>query len=365
MKIRTDFVTNSSSVSTVEIVIDNPMLLEILQRYKDMGAFGEHTKFRIGEFISDTKVSVINKPAFHFCEDLYGEGWATVTSSPKTLDEVLGEIIAIISDSTEINIELLAQMKEELRQKEEEIEKNYAIVYWANLQEGDEPQVVGGKFTFDTNNGEIYHSYSSAEVIIDNPVLLEILQKYMDLGTFFPDPDYSIGNYENYELNSRSSFEEIIKTPALSVGLSEYSGSWGIAPAPTSLKDVIKSILKSLELGEEVNKKGLYKQLKAELKERHDEINAAYKYVTWKSQDLLSQDFYKDGYHGYINYSDEHSFDPIKGEEYHRIRKAGPGWDKSVDEGIIFGEQHIVNGKVLIDFGYENKGGYEGEEYDE
>lgn len=355
MKIRTDFVTNSSSVSTAEIVIDNPMLLEILQRYKDMGAFGEHTKFRIGEFFSDTKVSVINKPAFHFCEDLGGgEGWATVTSSPKTLDEVLGEIISIISDSTEVNIELLAQMKEELRQKEAEIEKNYAIVYWTNLQEGDEPQVVGGKFTFDTKNGEKYHSYSSAEVIIDNPVLLEILQKYMDLGTFYPDPDFSIGNYENYEMNSRSSYEEIIKTPALSVGLSEYSGSWGMSPAPTNLKNVIKSILKSLEVGEEVKKKGLYKQLKAELKERNDEINAAYKYVTWKSQDLLGEDIYEDGYDGYIDYSYELSFDPVKGEEYLQVRKAGPGWDTSVDEGFIFGEQHIVNGKVLIDFGFEN-----------
>lgn len=45
MKIHTDFVTNSSSVSTVEIVIDNPMLLEILLRYKDMGAFGESPFF--------------------------------------------------------------------------------------------------------------------------------------------------------------------------------------------------------------------------------------------------------------------------------------------------------------------------------
>ena len=34
MKMRTDFVTNSSSYSTAEVVIDNPVLLEILQKYK-------------------------------------------------------------------------------------------------------------------------------------------------------------------------------------------------------------------------------------------------------------------------------------------------------------------------------------------
>ena len=41
MKIRTDFVTNSSSESSVEVFIDNPVLLEILQKYKDLGLFIE------------------------------------------------------------------------------------------------------------------------------------------------------------------------------------------------------------------------------------------------------------------------------------------------------------------------------------
>ena len=35
MKIRTGFVTNSSSYCSAEVVIDNPVLLGILKKYKD------------------------------------------------------------------------------------------------------------------------------------------------------------------------------------------------------------------------------------------------------------------------------------------------------------------------------------------
>lgn len=43
MKIRTNFVTNSSSYSSAEIKIDNPVLLEILEKYKTLGAFKKAT----------------------------------------------------------------------------------------------------------------------------------------------------------------------------------------------------------------------------------------------------------------------------------------------------------------------------------
>jgi len=91
MKIRTDFVTNSSSESTAEIVIDNPLLLQILQKYKDMGTFGdEKLFFGIGEYhtkyynsVGSEFESKIKNPAFYYHEDLCGEGWTRVGGLPQ------------------------------------------------------------------------------------------------------------------------------------------------------------------------------------------------------------------------------------------------------------------------------------------
>ncbi len=44
MKFRTGFVTNSSSYSTAEVKIDNPVLLAILKKYKEVGVF-DHIEF--------------------------------------------------------------------------------------------------------------------------------------------------------------------------------------------------------------------------------------------------------------------------------------------------------------------------------
>ena len=58
MKIRTDFVTNSSSSNSTEIMVDNPVLLGILSRYQDMGAFGEHKQpFGSGQFYLPPEVT--------------------------------------------------------------------------------------------------------------------------------------------------------------------------------------------------------------------------------------------------------------------------------------------------------------------
>ncbi|NLI08739.1 MAG: hypothetical protein GX457_16870 [Thermotogaceae bacterium] len=130
MKIHTDFVTNSSSVSTVEIVIDNPMLLEILLRYKDMGAFGESPFFGIGEYVSGNEVPGIKTLAFQYSEDLDGEGWPRLRTSPKTLAEVLEGIISLIGDDSEYNEKLIDEMESELSEKSAEILAEYKKASW-------------------------------------------------------------------------------------------------------------------------------------------------------------------------------------------------------------------------------------------
>ncbi len=58
MKIRTDFVTNSSSYTSACIVIDNPVLLEILQKYKDLGVFDNARPcFSIGSYKTRLEVT--------------------------------------------------------------------------------------------------------------------------------------------------------------------------------------------------------------------------------------------------------------------------------------------------------------------
>ncbi len=174
MKIRTDFVTNSSSNNTASIVIDNTVLLEILQRYKDMGVFGEAlSRYSIGiyksnywylgspiawEYPDETKT-----PAFFMYEAPGGEGWDSTYMSPTTLDEVLPEIISIMddyhNDPEYYDKDLYTQLKEELDHMVEEIKDGYMKISWKyedhtnNIEPGGECK---WEFTYDPENGEKY-----------------------------------------------------------------------------------------------------------------------------------------------------------------------------------------------------------------
>lgn len=142
MKIRSDFVTNSSSYSSTNIIIDNPVLLEILQKYKDLGAFDDSkAHFKIGTARGDDSTKT---PAFTSEID---DG----KCCPDSLDSVLFEIISFIEDDLSMtgikyDREILDQMESELREKEQEILAGYVSVKWSTGErsnEDNEPDYKG------------------------------------------------------------------------------------------------------------------------------------------------------------------------------------------------------------------------------
>lgn len=207
-------------------------------------------------------------------------------------------------------------------------------------------------------------SYSTAEVVIDNPVLLEILQKYEKMGTFdIRRRDFSINNYENLEIDPRSSHEEISITPALAVGLMDDSYSWG--NVPSSLSDVVENILCSLNEGGSIKDNDLFAQMKSEMENKSDEITAAYKQVIWNRSYTNNEENPED-YNGYITEKKNFVFDPVKGEDYHFTKIAGIGEDEEIEEGFVFAEKHVVNGEIVVDFVFESEDeGEDDEEYEE
>ena len=158
-------------------------------------------------------------------------------------------------------------------------------------------------------------SYSTAEVVIDNPVLLEILQKYKDEGTFNPDhSDINIGCYESYEGCILPSYEEFSKTPALHVWREDdgWGNSWG--NVPSSLEEVVECVLACIKDGEMVANPSLFDQMEAELVQRQQEILTSYKRVAWKYGDSVNEGVDEDH-----DIEISFVFDPIDGEKYNYI----------------------------------------------
>ena len=175
MKIRTDFVTNSSSTCITEIVIDNPVLLQILQKYVDLGLFKDNAPFfGVGSYVSnDTEYffvenysdgNQVKTPAFFYFEKSvvfpieplhYDHGSGEFT--PYSLMDVLMAIIEIINDGKDyLDDDLLIQMTTEMNQKKEKIVGGFKNVKWRMNLYWDESGYF--LYTYDPEHGSVFSS---------------------------------------------------------------------------------------------------------------------------------------------------------------------------------------------------------------
>lgn len=327
MKIRTDFVTNSSSYCTTEVVIDNPVLLEVLQKYKDMGLFGNNepiigigvyesqdAQFGAYRYEDQTKT-----PAFFYYEEQSDEHFKCLNminycDAPNSPDHVLGHIISIINSADKyLDVEIRTKLQEELELRKDEINRSYSNIIWkSGISDNYDASI---EFKYDPISGSSYlykdeNTVTSTEIIIKNPVLLDILQKFKDKGLFINDIpifmfDDSDGNYNHpwrgeYEGPKFGEDYDIYYYEEEPIG--DYDRLNIARFCPKNLINVLEGLITMMGNGAEYLDERIFVQFKEELTLRKDEINQAYSRVYWSSERTK-----KGG---------KFEYDPINGESY-------------------------------------------------
>lgn len=192
-------------------------------------------------------------------------------------------------------------------------------------------------------------SYDSTFIAIDNFILLEILQRYKELGAFGDGPvDFVIGQRSEAEWKIYSDAGFVFDdrwslTPAVAWDSSDEENSRYLQ-IPRTLRDVLRVMIDYME--EHVvsgtpdysnRDEDSYQAMKKELFEREEEILQKFDRVRLEYAHSSNEGDYQ----GYLDELITFLFDPENGEEFHYIAN-----DLGSEE--IVHEEKIVNGKQII-----------------
>ncbi len=184
-------------------------------------------------------------------------------------------------------------------------------------------------------------SYSSSTIIIDNPVLLEILKKYDEMGAFVKDRCFSIGKREHFIRFNHYFDKDPSTSPVFAFSVNDEDFSY--KGVPSRLDQVVEFILTGIEDDEYVNDTALFKKLKSETQKKREDILSGYKKVIWEKGASTNED---DDFEGITQSHEKLYYDPVKGEDYSYNREVIWSGNEDIEEGTKLDEYQKLNGKV-------------------